>query len=147
VIGARVEVEWNGWGVVVSWTRGCFPFLLSRAVLSSVSQARCSSSASFLAATLLGRGRRPWEKRRPRQKGSGRRRAQHADQGIGLVMAILLAGSGIDGYLTCRFQCGSHLYPIYDKIRSGTSFIFHPRVFADIRIILSFQPTRVQKQT
>jgi hypothetical protein len=34
---------------------------------------------SFLATTLLGRGRRPWEKRRPRQKEAGDAGAQHAD--------------------------------------------------------------------
>jgi len=36
---------------------------------------------SFLAATLLGRGRRPWEKRRPRQKEAGDAGAQLADWG------------------------------------------------------------------
>jgi hypothetical protein len=67
-------------------------------------------------------------------------------------MAILPAGSGIRGYPTRRFRIrvqnltrGSHPYPTRDKIGSGTGFIFHPWVLSDIRIILSFQPTRVQK--
>jgi hypothetical protein len=67
-------------------------------------------------------------------------------------MAILPAGSDIHGYPTRRFRVrvrnltrGSHPYPTRDKIGSGTGFIFHPRVLADIRIILNFQPTTVQK--
>jgi hypothetical protein len=40
---------------------------------------RKRDARSFLAATLLGRRRRPWEKRWPRQKGGGQRWAQHAD--------------------------------------------------------------------
>jgi hypothetical protein len=65
-------------------------------------------------------------------------------------MAILPAGLGIHGYPTLRFWVrvrnltrGSHPYPTRDKIGSGTGFIFHPWVLADIRIILSFHPTRV----
>jgi hypothetical protein len=67
-------------------------------------------------------------------------------------MVILPVGSDIHGYPTRRFRVrvqnlsrGSHPYLTCDKIGSGTGFIFHPRVLADIRIILSFQPTRVQK--
>jgi hypothetical protein len=60
-------------------------------------------------------------------------------------MAILPAGSGIHGYLTRRIRVrvrnltrGSHPYPTRDKIGSGTGFILHPRVLADIRNYLSF---------
>jgi hypothetical protein len=55
-------------------------------------------------------------------------------------MAILPAGSGIHGYPTRRIRVrvrnltrGSHPYPTHDKIGSGTGFILHPRVLADIR--------------
>jgi hypothetical protein len=66
-------------------------------------------------------------------------------QGSLLGMAILPAGSGIHGYPTRRIRVrvrnltrGSHPYPTRDKIGSGTSFIFHPRVLADIRNYFSF---------
>jgi hypothetical protein len=62
-----------------------------------------------------------------------------------LGMAILPVGSGIHGYPTRRIRVrvrnltrGSHPYPTRDKIGSGTGFIFHPRVLADIRNYFSF---------
>jgi hypothetical protein len=59
---------------------------------------------------------------------------------VHLGMAILPAGSGIHEYPTRRIRVrvrnltrGSHPYPTHDKIGSGTGFIFHPWVLADIR--------------
>lgn len=69
--------EWMG-----SWL---VSFPSSSRAPSSVSQARCSAEFSGCHFVGSGRGRRPWEKRRPRQKEAGDAGAQHADQGIGLA--------------------------------------------------------------
>jgi hypothetical protein len=75
-------------------------------------------------------------------------RKQRNEEGGGryqIGMAILPAGSDIHGYPTRRIRVrvrnltrGSHPYPTRDKIRSGTGFILHPRVLADIRNYFSF---------